>query len=90
MGVQLFKCPNHYFQNNENILLAGGSIALSDNTAANVAQYSLDNSTWAAVGSSSDIPGPVSAIEVNSGNASSIFAAGKYVVGVLLCVQNSK
>lgn len=56
--------------------MVGGSIALSDNTAANVAQYSLDNATWSAVGSGSDIPGPVSAIEVNSGNASSLFAAG--------------
>jgi hypothetical protein len=65
-----------YAGNNEEILIAGGSIALSDNTAANVAQDSLDNATWASVGSGSDIPGTVSAVSVNSGNASSIFAAG--------------
>lgn len=31
------------------------------------------------MGSGADIPGPLSAIEVNNGNASSLFAAGKWV-----------
>lgn len=35
--------------------------------------------SWAAVGSSSQIPGPVTAVEVDNGNASSIFAAGQSV-----------
>lgn len=54
-----------------------GSIALSDNTEANVAQLTLSNNSWVAVGSGSDIPGPVTAVEVNDANSSSIFAAGK-------------
>lgn len=53
-------------------------MALSDGTtAANVAKYSFPNNTWSSVGSGSDLPGPVTALEVNSNNASSIFAAGK-------------
>lgn len=59
------------------MLVAGGSLSLSGSGASNVLQYSLENSTWAVVGSGSDIPGPVSAIEVNNKNASSIFAAGR-------------
>ncbi|KAJ4468223.1 cortical protein marker for cell polarity-domain-containing protein [Lentinula aciculospora] len=66
-----------YAGNNQETLIAGGSIALSDGTEANVAQLSFSNMTWAAVGSGSDIPGPVTALEVNNANASSIFAAGK-------------
>ncbi|KAF9529313.1 cortical protein marker for cell polarity-domain-containing protein [Crepidotus variabilis] len=66
-----------YAGNNQDVLIAGGSITLSDNTASNVAQYSISNNTWLAVGSGSDIPGPVSAVEVNNHNASSVFAAGR-------------
>lgn len=66
-----------YAGNDQATLIAAGSIALSDNTAANVAQFSFENATWAAVGSGADIPGPLSAIEINNGNASSLFAAGK-------------
>jgi hypothetical protein len=57
------------------VLVAAGAISLSDNTQANVASYTFGNSSWAAVGSG--LPGPVTALEVNAGNASSIFAAGK-------------
>jgi hypothetical protein len=64
-------------QNNQDLLIAAGSIALSDNTVANVAQFSFANMTWSAVGSAADLPGPVTALEVNGGNASSIFAAGQ-------------
>ncbi|KIK67106.1 hypothetical protein GYMLUDRAFT_37143 [Collybiopsis luxurians FD-317 M1] len=66
-----------YAGNNQDTLIAAGSIALSDHTAANVAQLSFANLSWTAVGSSSDIPGPVTALEVNDANANSIFAAGK-------------
>ena len=58
-------------------LIAAGSIALSDNTAANIAQYTFSNTSWKAIGSSSEVPGPVTAVEVDNGNASSIFAAGR-------------
>jgi hypothetical protein len=64
-------------QNNQEIFIAAGSIALSDNTAANVAQFVFANNSWTAIGSGSDLPGPVTAVEVNNGNVSSIFAAGK-------------
>lgn len=63
-------------KSNQEILVAAGSISLSDNTPANVAQFNLANSTWSSVGVGSDIPGPVTAVEVNAGNDSSIFAAG--------------
>ncbi|KAJ3794740.1 cortical protein marker for cell polarity-domain-containing protein [Lentinula aff. detonsa] len=66
-----------YAGSNQETLVAAGSIALSDSTEANVAQLTLSNMSWAAVGSGSDIPGPVTALEVNNANASSIFAAGK-------------
>jgi hypothetical protein len=66
-----------YAGSNQDTLVASGSITLSDSTEANVAQLALANMTWAAVGSGSDIPGPVTALEVNDANASSIFAAGK-------------
>ncbi|KAF9484449.1 hypothetical protein BDN70DRAFT_989542 [Pholiota conissans] len=70
-----------YAGNNQNLLIAGGSMSLSDNTEGNVLQYSIDNSTWTVVGSGADIPGPISALEVDDGNATSIFAAGKSTDG---------
>ncbi|KDR75421.1 hypothetical protein GALMADRAFT_249474 [Galerina marginata CBS 339.88] len=75
-GIQGEVASVAYGGTNQNILIAGGSISLSDNTPANVAQFSIDNATWTAVGANSDIPGPVSAVEVNSGNISSLFVAG--------------
>jgi hypothetical protein len=62
-------------------LIAAGSIALSDNTIANVAKYSFINSTWSAIGSG-QLPGPVTALAVNNRNISSIFAAGRSVSGL--------
>lgn len=41
---------------------------------SNVAQYAFANSSWTSVGT--DLPGPVTAIELNNGNSSSLFAAG--------------
>ncbi|KAF9562785.1 hypothetical protein CPC08DRAFT_362723 [Agrocybe pediades] len=64
------------YANNQNTLVAAGSISLSGNTQSNVVQYTFDNATWTSVGAGSDLPGPISALEVNSGNASSLFAAG--------------
>ncbi|KAI0829665.1 cortical protein marker for cell polarity-domain-containing protein [Trametes gibbosa] len=58
-------------------LIAAGSILLADSTPANVATYSISNSSWSAVGSGADLPGPVTAAEVNAGNVNSIFAAGR-------------
>ncbi|EJD03004.1 uncharacterized protein FOMMEDRAFT_134152 [Fomitiporia mediterranea MF3/22] len=66
-----------YGGDNQELLFASGSIALSDGTPANVAMFAFDNSTWTAVGSGSDLPGPVTAVTVDDGNSSSIFAAGK-------------
>ncbi|KAI0371130.1 hypothetical protein BV20DRAFT_965800 [Pilatotrama ljubarskyi] len=61
--------------NNE--LIAAGSIALADSTHANVAAYSFSNSTWSSVGNGGDLPGPVTAVEVDNGNAARVFAAGR-------------
>lgn len=64
-------------QNNQEVLIAAGSITLSSGSTANVAQYDFTNDTWAAVGDGTEIPGPATAVEVNNGNSSSIFAAGR-------------
>jgi len=58
-------------------LIVAGSLKMPDGTVASVAQYSLTNRTWAAVGSGTDLPGPASAVEVNDGNENSLFAAGR-------------
>jgi hypothetical protein len=65
--------------------VASGALDLpGDGGAANVVQYSFSNGTWSAVGSGSDLPGPVTAVEVNGGNSSSIFAAGRYAARIKL------
>ncbi|EGO00155.1 hypothetical protein SERLA73DRAFT_167973 [Serpula lacrymans var. lacrymans S7.3] len=76
-GIQGEVSSVKYAGNNQELLIAAGSIVLSGNTPANVAQFSFSNTTWTAVGSGADIPGPVTALEVDNTNASSIFAAGR-------------
>jgi hypothetical protein len=66
-------------KSNPALLVAGGSIVLPDGSPANIAAYSFTNNTWLPVGQGSQIPGPVTACEVDNGNASSIFAAGRLV-----------
>lgn len=66
-------------QSTRDIIVAGGSIALADSTVANVAEFSVSNGTWTAVGAANALPGAVTAVEVNDGNVNSIFAAGRYV-----------
>lgn len=60
-------------------MIAAGSMKLSDGTITSVAQYSFSNGTWKSIGSGTDLPGPATAIEVNSGNVNSIFAGGRCV-----------
>ncbi|KAJ7713949.1 cortical protein marker for cell polarity-domain-containing protein [Mycena maculata] len=76
-GIQGELASVDYAGDNEQYLIAAGSIALSDNTPANVAQFTFSNTSWVSVGSGSDLPGPVTAVAVNAGNGSSIFAAGR-------------
>jgi Cortical protein marker for cell polarity len=59
------------------LLIAGGSIALSASSSDYVLQFAFNNGTWSTLGDG--VGGPVTAITVNDGNASSIFAAGRYV-----------
>ncbi|KAF8554722.1 hypothetical protein OG21DRAFT_1439806 [Imleria badia] len=66
---------------NQELLVAAGVITLAGGTSANVAQYSFANNTWTAIGDPTMIPGPVTAVEVNNGNSSSIFAAGRTIDG---------
>ncbi|KDQ21696.1 hypothetical protein BOTBODRAFT_99589 [Botryobasidium botryosum FD-172 SS1] len=66
---------------NGGLVVVGGSLTLADGTPANVAMYSSSNSTWTAIGSGADIPGPVTAIAVDNLNSSSIFAAGRSADG---------
>ncbi|KAG0703224.1 cortical protein marker for cell polarity-domain-containing protein [Suillus ampliporus] len=79
-GIQGDISSVSYAGNNQEILIAAGSITLSGGST-NVAQYDFANTTWAAVGSGAELPGPVTAVEVNNGNSSSIFAAGRTADG---------
>lgn len=59
------------------ILVVAGSFSLPSSSAASfVAQYFFANSSWSALGDSSSIPGPATAISVDNKNASNIFIAG--------------
>lgn len=69
------------FQDNQDSLVASGAFSLSDSSPANVALFSFENNTWTRLGKDGDFPGPVTALEVNDGNSSSIFAAGKSTDG---------
>src|SRR6266403_355173 len=66
-------------QSNQDILVAGGSITPSGSSSDNVLQFTFSNATWSTVGDGANLPGPVTAITVNNGNYSSIFAAGRCV-----------
>jgi len=70
-----------FLQNSQDSLVASGTFSLSDSSPANVALFSFGNNTWTRLGKDSDLPGPVTAVEVNAGNSSSIFAAGKSTNG---------
>ncbi|KAH7339774.1 cortical protein marker for cell polarity-domain-containing protein [Rhizoctonia solani] len=63
-------------QSNAELLIVAGTLTLADGTAANVAQYSFDNSTWNSIGGA-NVPGPVTALSVDNLNSNSIFAAGR-------------
>ncbi|PCH43711.1 hypothetical protein WOLCODRAFT_153770 [Wolfiporia cocos MD-104 SS10] len=76
-GIQGDVASVDYAGNNDDIIVAAGSIALADSMPANVAIFSIVNSTWAALGNGNDLPGPVTAVTVNDGNISSVFAAGR-------------
>lgn len=76
-GIQGEVATVVYAEDNQGVLFAGGSLTLADNTPGNVLQYTFNSSTWNVVGSASALPGPVTALEVNNGNASSVFAAGQ-------------
>ncbi|KAL4078498.1 cortical protein marker for cell polarity-domain-containing protein [Scleroderma yunnanense] len=82
-GIQGNVSSVSYAGSNQEFLIVGGAITLSSGVTANVAQYSFSNATWTAIGNPADIPGPVTAVEVNDGNSSSIFAAGRTSDGSL-------
>ncbi|EIW82991.1 hypothetical protein CONPUDRAFT_81100 [Coniophora puteana RWD-64-598 SS2] len=79
-GIQGQVSSVSYAGNNQEYLIAAGSITLSGGSA-NVAMYSFSSGTWNAVGDGSSIPGPVTALEVDNSNSSSIFAAGRTLDG---------
>ncbi|KAH9831218.1 cortical protein marker for cell polarity-domain-containing protein [Rhodofomes roseus] len=76
-GIQGEVASVGYTESKQDIIVVAGSLALADSTAANVALYSVSNSTWTALGEASSLPGPVTAVAVNDYNTSSIFAAGR-------------
>ncbi|EKM54352.1 uncharacterized protein PHACADRAFT_123333 [Phanerochaete carnosa HHB-10118-sp] len=80
-GVQGEVAAVGYAGDNLDTIVIAGSLALADGTPSNVAEFAISNDTWSAVGSSSDLPGPVTAMGVNDGNSSSIFAAGQSTDG---------
>ena len=71
----------NFSQDNQDSLIASGSFSFPDSSSANVALFSFGNNTWTRLGKDGDLPGPVTAVEVNDGNSSSIFAAGKSTDG---------
>ncbi|CCM00402.1 uncharacterized protein FIBRA_02432 [Fibroporia radiculosa] len=75
-GIQGDVTSVSYAGDDWSTIIAAGSIALADNTPANVATFILSNSTWATMGDDS-LPGPVTAVAVNDGNISSVFVAGR-------------
>jgi hypothetical protein len=80
-GIQGDIASVAYAGNNQDVLIAGGSIAVSGTTSDNVLQFTFSNNSWSPLGNGSSLPGPVTALAVNDGNASSIFAAGRSVDG---------
>ncbi|KAF5326160.1 hypothetical protein D9611_000155 [Ephemerocybe angulata] len=75
-GIQGEVASIVYAAEGQNVLFAGGSLALTDNTAGNVLQYTFNTSSWTVLGSADDFPGPVTAVEANNGDASNVFAGG--------------
>ncbi|KAI0302566.1 cortical protein marker for cell polarity-domain-containing protein [Russula brevipes] len=80
-GIQGDIASVAYAGNNQDVLIAGGSIALSGSSSDNVLEFTFSNASWSTVGNATSLPGPVTAVTVNNGNASSIFAAGRSVDG---------
>ncbi|KAI9507897.1 cortical protein marker for cell polarity-domain-containing protein [Russula earlei] len=80
-GIQGDIASVAYAESNQNVLIAGGSVTLSGSSSDNVLQFTFNNATWSTVGDGLDLPGPVTAVTVNNGNWSSIFAAGRSVDG---------
>ncbi|KAH9956897.1 cortical protein marker for cell polarity-domain-containing protein [Russula dissimulans] len=78
-GIQGDVASVAYAGNNQDLLIAGGSIALSASSSDYVLQFAFNNGTWSTLGDG--VGGPVTAITVNDGNASSIFAAGRSADG---------
>lgn len=70
----------HIGQPNAEVLLAAGLLTVSGSQAY-LASYTPQNQSWAAVGS---LPGPITALEVDDRNQSSVFAAGKTSDGVFM------
>lgn len=70
-----------FVQDNQDLLVTSGAFSLPDNPSVNVALFSFGNNTWTRLGKDGDFLGPVTALEVNAGNLSSIFAAGKSTDG---------
>ncbi len=60
---------------------------MSGSSSDNVLQFTFSNATWSTIGSGSNLPGPITAITVDNGNSSSIFAAGRCVC-ILFCRQS--
>jgi hypothetical protein len=74
-------------QSKQDVLIAGGSIALSEPPSVNILQFTFSNASWSTIGDSVDLPGPVTAVTVNNGNTSNIFAAGRCVS---ICITSSR
>jgi len=70
-----------FSRGNQDSLVVSGAFSLPDSSSGNVALFSLGNNTWTRLGKDGDLPGPATAVEVNAGNSSSIFAAGKSTDG---------
>jgi hypothetical protein len=69
-----------YLQANSEFLLAAGSLTVGGSQSY-LASYYAQNQTWSLVGT---LPGPVTAVGVDDGNQSSVFAAGQTSAGAFV------
>jgi hypothetical protein len=75
--IHLKGITSHPAWQNGEMLVVGGTFALSDGTSAVAAFYSFSNTSWTALGSANDLPGSVDALTMDDENVASVWAGGR-------------
>lgn len=68
-------------QDKSQYLVVAGRFSFSGQTAY-IARWNFDNSTWSAIGSPNDIPGPATAMSSDNGDIEKLFIAGESTTGL--------